>query len=102
MSRFEKLLDRMRNNPGGDWDINDIDSICRYLGMNCDPPRRGSHFTISHPKTNQILPIPAKRPLKPIYVKLFLTIVDSIMSDVDVAQGGGHRQCMDIPPLSGS
>jgi hypothetical protein len=90
MSKAEKLLERMRNNPSGDWDINDIDRICSQIpDASLDPPTRGSHFTFSHPQLQDILTIPAKRPLKGVYVKRFLSMIDSITAEGGEVKGTG-------------
>ena len=88
MSRAEKLLGQMRSNPRGDWTIEDIIRVCRYfnhLGLECKSPKRGSHYKVVCPQVVDILTIPAGRPIKPVYVKAFLSIIDSI---TDNEEGG--------------
>jgi hypothetical protein len=88
MSQFEKLLERMRNNPGGDWDIDDIERVCSGVpDTQLHAPKRGSHYTVSHPKLRDILTIPAKRPLKGVYVKRFVSMMDSIIEEGDDVGG---------------
>ena len=67
----------MRKNPR-DWTIKNIESVCNHYGLTCSAPTRGSHYKISHPDLDQILTIPAKRPVKPVYVKSLIDIIDSI------------------------
>ena len=82
MTKQGKLLEQMRSNPKKDWTIKDIETVCRqleYLDVRLTPPRRGSHYTVSHDTIQEILTIPARRPIKPVYVKRFVSIIDSIM-----------------------
>ena len=81
MGRASKTLDQMRTNPQG-WRIEDISTACnqlRELGVELRPPTRGSHYKVVHPNVPEILTIPAKRPLKAIYVKRFISMIDSIV-----------------------
>jgi hypothetical protein len=81
MSNSRKLLAAMRRNPRGDFSINDIGTVCRAfeeLGIKMRPPRAGgSHYTVQYP--GGILTIPARKPIKPVYVKQFVGIVDGII-----------------------
>jgi hypothetical protein len=82
MSKFEKLLCGMRNNPAGDWDIDDIERVCnRVAGVIFLPPKRGDHYKVTHPSVQEILTIPAKRPIKAVYVQRFVSMIDSIMTE---------------------
>jgi hypothetical protein len=82
MSKFEKLLGGMRNNPAGDWQITDIERVCEHIpGMVCLPPGRGNHYKVTHPSVQEILTIPATRPIKAFYVQRFVSMIDSIMAE---------------------
>jgi hypothetical protein len=82
MSKFQKLLGRMRNNPAGDWDIEDIERVCNHVpGVIFTLPTRGDHYTVAHPKVGVILTIPARRPVKAIYVKAFISMIYGIMGE---------------------
>jgi hypothetical protein len=64
------LLAQMRRNPAGDWTIADVERACRQAGVGCVPPTGGgSHYKVSHPSQAEILTIPARKPVKPIYIK---------------------------------
>lgn len=67
----------MRANPR-DWRIEDIASVARAEGIACTPPRKGSHFKLSHPGRPEILTVPAHRPIKPVYVREFVRFVDAV------------------------
>ncbi len=72
-----KLLDRMRANPR-DWRIADIQTLCAGYGIACTAPRKGSHYKVSHRAMPMILTIPAHRPIKPIYIRDLVRLVDAV------------------------
>jgi hypothetical protein len=73
------LLDAMRRNPVGDWTIGDIARECGRHGLKIEPPRGGgSHWKVWSDQAKRSLVIPARRPLKAIYVKLFVAFVDEV------------------------
>ena len=83
------LLEQMRRNPRGDWTIADVEKLCSDNGINLEPPSGGSHYkAISH-----LLPghqtIPAHRPIKPIYIRLLVAMVDAHWLKVR-AEGNVH------------
>jgi predicted RNA binding protein YcfA (HicA-like mRNA interferase family) len=41
----------------------------------------GSHVSFSHPKWIEILTVPARRPIKPIYVKKFVSLIDMLKEE---------------------
>ena len=80
MAQGDKLLERMRAN-GRDWRIEDVVSVCRAFGIECRPPRNGSHYKVKHASAVDILTIPAHRPIKPIYIRLLVRFVDEVRGD---------------------
>lgn len=77
MGTFEKLLERMRRNPRDDWKMENLLTIARRLKIevrNSD----GSHHVFSHPAVEEDVTVPYKRPIKPIYIKKFLALVDAV------------------------
>lgn len=77
----DDLLDRMRSNPAGDWTIGDIERLCRSYGINCKPPAGGgSHYKIAHGEIADILTIPARRPIKPKYIRLLVRFVGLVVT----------------------
>lgn len=78
MSNFQKLLEKMRNNPR-DWSIADLEGIAKRHGINVRKSG-GSHVVFDHPKWIELLCVPAHRPIKPIYIKKFLSLI-SILGD---------------------
>ena len=79
VTKGEKLSARMRQNPAGDWTITDIERLCAGLGWRCLPPTGGgSHWKVAAPDGPMILTIPARRPIKAIYIRKLLTMMDGL------------------------
>jgi hypothetical protein len=79
MSKADKLLAQMRQNPAGDWTIEDVQKLCRWLNWPCLPPNGGgSHWKVAVPGSDTILTIPAKRPIKPVYIRKLMEFVKGI------------------------
>ena len=75
MTAAEKLLAKMRRNPH-DWRIEDLTGIADRLGVDWIHERT-SPVVFRHPGKEH-LSVPAARPIKPIYVKKFLQLVDKV------------------------
>jgi hypothetical protein len=77
MAVRDKLLERMRRNPKADWTMADLKPIAEYHGI---PWRAfgGSHVTFYPPGGH--LTVPARRPIKPVYVQQFVRMIDSVRS----------------------
>ncbi|MBX9829081.1 MAG: type II toxin-antitoxin system HicA family toxin [Xanthobacteraceae bacterium] len=72
-------LARMRQNPAGDWRIEDIAALCREHDIRCTAPTGGgSHYKVSHLSQRDILTIPNRRPVKPIYIRKLVRFVDAV------------------------
>jgi hypothetical protein len=84
LGHASKTLDAMRGNPANDWTIDDVARLCRAYGLECAAPKRGSHFVIKARDVNGHLTIPARRPVKAVYIKL-------LVEYVELAQAGGRR-----------
>lgn len=82
MTKAEKLLEKMRRNPADDWTIQDIRKLCDGLGWQClAPTGGGSHWKIVVPGSETILTVPARRPIKPIYIRKLLEFVKGAGDD---------------------
>jgi hypothetical protein len=69
----------MRRNPRDDWSIADVRAVCREFGVNCESSRSGSsHYKISHDRIEEILTIPFKRPIKPVYVRKLVAFIEAV------------------------
>jgi hypothetical protein len=73
MSKADKLLEKMRNNPL-DWRIDDLKTVARAHNIEWRQPGT-SHVTFRHLNGSKIT-VPAHRPIKPIYIKKFVRLVD--------------------------
>jgi hypothetical protein len=75
---MNKRLQAMRSNLKGNWKIVDVEALCAEHGINCQPPSGGgSHYKISHAAMREMLTIPSKRPIKPIYIRKLVSFVES-------------------------
>ena len=79
MAIAQKLLEKMRNNPR-DWQIEQLEMIASHYGINVRKPG-GSHVVFTHPQWVELLSIPAHRPIKPIYVKKLLSLINVLRDD---------------------
>jgi len=76
MNTATKILESMRNNPR-DWRIEQLQTVARQFGMavRCEG---GSHHVFSHGVVTDIVSVPAHRPIKPMYVRQFVVLVDKV------------------------
>jgi hypothetical protein len=77
-----KVLEKIRQNRKGDWQIADIEKVCNDIGLTIKPPAHGSHFKVSSKHLTGILTIPAHRPIKIPYINLFISLADAHMKAV--------------------
>jgi hypothetical protein len=76
---MSRRLDRMRTNPRGDWTIADVEAVCREYGIECRPSRSGSsHYQVKHPAIREILTVPFKRPIKSVYIRKLVDMVEQV------------------------
>ena len=78
MARGEKQLERMRQNPR-DWRIEDVRAVCAAFGVACTAPRKGSHYKVKHHGQAEVLTIPARRPIKPLYIADLVSFIDAVV-----------------------
>ena len=74
------LLERMRRNSAGDWRIEDVERPCRDHGL-LFRAGKTSHCHAKYPGVHEILTIPARRPIKPVYIRKLVRYIE--------AYGGG-------------
>ncbi len=67
----------MRTNLAGDWTIGDVETVCRQNGLFFRPGSGTSHVQIKHPTAPVILTVPARRPIKPIYIRKLVRYIDA-------------------------
>jgi predicted RNA binding protein YcfA (HicA-like mRNA interferase family) len=74
MSRRDKQIERMRENPRN-VRFDDIDAILRSLGF--DSRQKGSHVVYTNGEYR--ITVPVNRPfIKPVYVKQLLRLLDEM------------------------
>jgi len=76
MTTAEKTVERTRSNPR-DWRIDDLLSVAMRYGIEVRNSG-GSHHVFSANGTAESLCVPAHRPIKPVYVKSFVSMIDAI------------------------
>ena len=81
MGNKEKLLDKMRGNPR-DWHIEQLETIARHYNITIRKTG-GSHVVFDHPDSVELLCVPACRPIKPIYIKKFISLIELMGEDND-------------------
>lgn len=82
MSRFEKLLARIRNNPKT-VSFDELDTILTRYGFTCRQPGGGSSHYV-YTRGDYRITVPYKRPhVKQFYVKQVLAILDEIEAEFD-------------------
>ena len=79
MGKADKLLEKMRNNPS-DWRIDDLKVIANKFDLKFRQPGT-SHVTFS--KGRYRLTVPSHKPIKKVYVKKFILMIDSLEEDND-------------------
>jgi predicted RNA binding protein YcfA (HicA-like mRNA interferase family) len=73
MARSARTLAQMKASPL-DWRIESLKNVADGFGLLWREPS-GSHTVFRHPNGAK-LSVPAKRPIKPIYVKKFVKLVE--------------------------
>ena len=73
-----KILQKMRKIQMG-WRIEELQAVAEENFVEWRRPGRGgSHVIFSAPGVREIVPVPAKRPIKPVYVKQFVALIDAV------------------------
>ncbi len=74
MPATKKTLEKMRQNPR-DWRIEQLETVAAYYGIKVRKSG-GSHVVFDHPLWVELLCVPAHRPIKPVYVKKLVALLD--------------------------
>jgi predicted RNA binding protein YcfA (HicA-like mRNA interferase family) len=77
MGKAAKLLQTMRNNPR-DWRRGDLLTVAAHVGI-AVRNHGGSHHVFKFPGIALDVTVPAHRPIKPVYVRNFIALVDKIL-----------------------
>lgn len=73
----KKKLNKMRTNPR-DWRIEQLETIASHYGV-IIRKSGGSHVVFDHPSWIELLCIPAHRPIKAVYVKKLINLLDLLV-----------------------
>ena len=66
----------MRDNPR-DWRIGQLQTVAEKHAVACRS-EGGSHHVFSHPAVAELVSVPAHRPIKPVYVRQFVALIDKV------------------------
>lgn len=72
MSKADKILEKMRINPQ-DWRIDQLKTVASAYRI--EWRQQGTSHVVFVRKDGRTLPVPAHRPIKPIYIKKFVDFV---------------------------
>jgi predicted RNA binding protein YcfA (HicA-like mRNA interferase family) len=72
VSKADKILEKMRANPL-DWRIESLKTVAR--APNIEWRQQGTSHVVFVRSDGRTLPVPAHRPIKPIYIKKFVDLV---------------------------
>lgn len=76
MNAKAKLLEAMRRNPRV-WQIGQLETVAGQFELECRN-HGGSHHVFTPPALAEALSVPAHRPIKPVYVRRFVALVDQV------------------------
>ena len=76
MSKIEKAIRKMTTNPR-DWRISDLENIAEHYQINIRKSG-GSHVVFGHEDSDIVVTVPAHKPIKPVYIKQFLILVEAV------------------------
>ena len=73
----DKTLEKMRKSQVG-WRIEELQVVAEANRVEWRMPGRGgSHVIFCAPGVREIVSVPARRPIKPVYIKQFLALIDA-------------------------
>ena len=75
MAGAEKLLDSMRANPRADWTPANVRTLARAYGLTVR--QRGTSHAVLTNKIGQHLTIPMHKPIKPVYIRRLVQLVEA-------------------------
>jgi hypothetical protein len=80
MAGSDKTLARMRANPR-DWRIEDLKTVARRYDVTWRQPGT-SHVTFRAASGAKVT-VPARKPIKPVYVRQFVAFIESLGAERD-------------------
>ena len=81
MSKTDKRLEKIRANPVNDWQIGDLESIAARYGVAVY--REGGSHVVFRKEPHMHVTVPAHRPIKPVYLKQFIALIDMVKEQQD-------------------
>lgn len=88
MAPKKTLFERMKARPR-DWSIGDVETVCSQCGLHCDKPSNGSHYKVYSDRLAVILTVPAARPIKPVYIRKLVSLIESHQVEMSKRMEGG-------------
>jgi predicted RNA binding protein YcfA (HicA-like mRNA interferase family) len=76
VSGADTTLAKMRNNPR-DWRIDALIGVAEKFGVEIRH-HGGIHYVFSHPAYPSVVTVPVHRPIKPVYIKQFIDLINQI------------------------
>jgi hypothetical protein len=76
MPRADRTLDAMRANSL-DWRNESLEAVAAAHSVNVRQPG-GSHMVFEHPGIAELISVPARRPVKPVYVRRFVAFIEAV------------------------
>jgi hypothetical protein len=76
MRTAEKTLKAMRASPSN-WRIADLETVAAAFGVNVRKSG-GSHVVFWRAGVVEALSVPARRPIKPVYIRRFVSFIDTV------------------------
>lgn len=73
-AKKRSLIDKMADNPRDDWTISKVKKLCADEGLEFREGS-GSHSVLSSPYLRDSFTVPARKPIKPYYIKGLVTYV---------------------------
>jgi predicted RNA binding protein YcfA (HicA-like mRNA interferase family) len=83
MAKKAKLLAKLRNNPTN-VSFEELDTLLRSYGFECRRPSGGSHYV--YKRGDDKLSVPRHKPIKTVYVKKAVTLIEKYEDEVDEAE----------------
>jgi hypothetical protein len=84
LGKRDKLIEAIRRNPKN-VAFEDVDNLLRYYGCKVRQKGRGSsHYKYTHPSVKWVLEIPKDKPIKAIYARRALEMIDEIREVLDI------------------
>lgn len=75
MSKAEKLLDKMRENPKANWTPEQIKTLVKYYKLTLR--QNGTSHAVITNSVGQHLTVPMHKPIKPFYINRLVELIEA-------------------------